>query len=356
MWTGRINYLIFVSLIAFGLIFYNNYVLLMLLLVMLILPFISLLLSVRGKNKISVNVLADKASVGKNVPVDVYFDVENKSVVSVENFTLNIRIFNTFYGNDEIYELIVPSTPMSTRRTTMKISSIYCGRLVVEVFLVKMYDIFGLFKFKLPIQAKTEVMFMPYETVELDNIPISVHGNADDEELQYVKGDDVSQISQIRNYIPGDKLQSIHWKLSAKSEELQVKEYSLPYSDDVVLLLELFVDDEMPEIFDELIEKMFAVSGFLIKQGRKFNIVWYDINQNNFISREVNNSDELMAGIMDLYYTVPEKINGTTYEMYKRFHGDIKGTVLYMCDNSVKPAEGSEIDIESDKVVLLCLY
>ena len=356
MWTSRINYLIFISLIAFGLIFYNNYVLMMLLLIMLLIPFVSLALTIRGRNKIRVNVLTDKASVGKNVPVDVYFDVENKSVVSVENFTLNIRIFNTFYGNDESYELIVPSTPMSTRRTTMKVSSVYCGRLVVEVFLVKMYDIFGLFKFKLPVQARTEIMFMPYETIELDNIPISVQGNADDEELQYVKGDDVSQISQIRNYIPGDKLQNIHWKLSAKSEELQVKEYSLPYSDDVILLLEVFVDSEMPEIFDEMIEKAFAVSGNLIKQGRKFNIVWYDVNQNNFVSKEVNNSDELLAGIMDLYYAVPEKINGTTYEMYKRFHDGIKGTVLYMCDSSIKPTEGIEIDIESDKVVLLCLY
>lgn len=356
MWTGRINYLIFISLIVFGLIFYNNYVLLMLLLIMSVMPFVSLALTIRGKSKIKVYVSSDKASVGKNVPVDVYFDVENKSVVSIENFTLDIRIFNAFYGNDEIYEIIVPSTPMSTRRTTMKVSSIYCGRLIVEVFFVKMYDIFGLFKFKLPINAKTEIMFMPYETIELDNIPISVHGNADDEELQYVKGDDVSQISQIRNYIPGDRLQNIHWKLSAKAEELQVKEYSLPYSDDVVLLLEVFVDGDMPEIFDEMIEKVFAVAGNLIKQGRKFNITWYDMNRNNFISKEVNNSDELLAGIMELYYAVPEKINGTTYEMYRRFHGDIKGTVLYMCDSSIKPVEGSEIDIESDKVVLLCLY
>lgn len=356
MWTNRINYLIFLAFIVFGLIFYNHYVLLMFIGVMLFMPLASLILAETGKKKINVNVLTDKASVGKHVPIDVYFDVENQSVVPVENFTLNIKIWNSFYGNNEIYELIVPSTPKSTRRTTMQVDSLYCGRLVIEITAAVMYDLLGLFRFRIPVTSKAEVMIMPYEQVEMDNLPMSTKGNPDDEELQYVKGDDVSQISQIRDYIPGDRLQNIHWKLSAKSEELQVKEYSLPYSDEVILLLELFVNADMPELFDELIGKMFAISGNLIKQGRKFQLVWYDIRIEDFVTREVNQSDELMAAMMDLYYAVPEKVNGSTYEMFTRMYSEVKGTVLYLCDSSVKPAEGYEIDIETDKVVLTCLY
>lgn len=356
MWTNRINYLIFLALIVSGLIFYNHYALIMLLVIMVLLPFVSLALTLKGKKKININILTDKASVGKKVPIDVYFDVDNKSFLSVENLTLSIRIYNTFYGNNENYELIIPSTPRSTRRATMKVNNIYCGRMVVEVNNAIIYDLFGLFRFNLPVHKKTEVMIMPYEQVELDNIPISVNGSSDDEELQYTKGDDVSQISQIRTYIPGDRLQNIHWKLSAKSEELQVKEYSLPYSDEVTLLLEIFVNKEMPELFDELIEKMFAVSGNLIKQGRRFQLVWYDSNLQEFVSREINHSDELMEAITDLYYVEPEKTDGITYEMYRKINSEIKGTVFYLSDNGVKVVEGTEIDIETDKVVLTCLY
>ena len=41
-------------------------------------------------------------------------------------------------------------------------------------------------------------------------------------------GDDVSEVFQIRSFQPGDKIQNIHWKLSAKEDELMVRENSLP--------------------------------------------------------------------------------------------------------------------------------
>ena len=88
---------------------------------------------------------------------------------------------------------------------------------------------------------------MPERNIELPQINLSDSGVANDDEVQYTKGDDVSQISQIRNYIPGDKLQNIHWKLSAKNEELQVKEFSKPYSDEVTLLVDLSQNGTIPK-------------------------------------------------------------------------------------------------------------
>ena len=37
------------------------------------------------------------------------------------------------------------------------------------------------------------------------------------------KGYDFSEVTGIREYIPGDKLQNIHWKLSAKKDILMVR-------------------------------------------------------------------------------------------------------------------------------------
>jgi hypothetical protein len=115
------------------------------------------------------------------------------------------------------------------------------------------------------------------------------------------------------------------------------------------------VNKEMPELFDEMIEKIFAISCNLIKQGRKFNVEWFDKKLEDFDYREINNSDELLETIIDLYYSIPEEINGSTYDMYRKINGEIKGTVLYLCDRNIKVAEGNEIDIETDKVVLICL-
>ena len=51
-------------------------------------------------------------------------------------------------------------------------------------------------------------------------------------------GNDSSEIFDVREFRDGDKIQSIHWKLSAKMQELVVREDSQPLACPVVLLLD----------------------------------------------------------------------------------------------------------------------
>lgn len=355
MWFARINYLTLIILIIAGMLFYNNYALLFMLILLLVLPVISYFIARFNKDKISVDIYTDKTSVGKNSSVGVCFSVNNKSILSMENFTLVVKIYNAFYGNEKTYEIIIPAASYSERKATLTIENKYCGRMVVSLEEIRGYDLFGMYRFTKSLNKTKEVMVMPYGAMEIENLPLSLQGKSDDEELQFKKGDDVSQISQIRNYIPGDKLQNIHWKLSAKAEELQVKEFSMPYSDDVILLIELYSDKDNPDIFDELIEKLFAISVYIIKQGRKFYISWYDKMSEDFYKKEVNNDDELMEAIIDLYYAGLLDTDGRSYEIYERIYGLDKSTVIYLSDKAGKPKGGSEIDINSERVVLTCL-
>ena len=49
-------------------------------------------------------------------------------------------------------------------------------------------------------------------------------------------GDAPTEIFQIREFRPGDRMQQIHWKSSARSGELMTKEYSMPCGCKVLLL------------------------------------------------------------------------------------------------------------------------
>lgn len=40
------------------------------------------------------------------------------------------------------------------------------------------------------------------------------------------KGTDASEMFDIRSYVPGDDIRSIHWKLSGKTDELIVRQAS----------------------------------------------------------------------------------------------------------------------------------
>ena len=48
-------------------------------------------------------------------------------------------------------------------------------------------------------------------------------GMSESEESQ-AKGNDFAEITDVREYRPGDRIKDIHWKLSAKKETLMVKE------------------------------------------------------------------------------------------------------------------------------------
>lgn len=50
-------------------------------------------------------------------------------------------------------------------------------------------------------------------------------------------GDDPSQIFQIREYREGDRMQRIHWKASARTSQLMVKDYSMPIGSGALVLL-----------------------------------------------------------------------------------------------------------------------
>ena len=42
------------------------------------------------------------------------------------------------------------------------------------------------------------------------------------------KGEDASEIYDVREYRAGDRMQKVHWKLSAREDTIYIKEFSYP--------------------------------------------------------------------------------------------------------------------------------
>lgn len=355
MWSRRFDYLGLMILVVVGILFYHHYLLMLLLVLLLGAPVISYVMTRRSLDKFHIHIASDKTSVGKNIPVDVSFGIENNSIIPVEEVEMEVKIRNAYYENDETYQLVAAAIPKKTRQTRLSICGIYCGRMIIEVDSVTIYDMLRLFKFRRTVSKSVEIFIMPSKNETYEDVSLSTKGVSEDEELQLAKGDDVSQISQIRSYIPGDRLQNIHWKLSAKSEELQVKEYSLPYSEDVTLLLELFVDKEMPEVFDEMIETIYSLSYDFIHRGRKFSVMWRNEESYELIEKEVYGEDDLQSVLYELFFVKPQTKRGMTYELYTSLYSEKRGTILYLSDSAEAMKTGAKMNIDSEKVVLTCL-
>lgn len=90
-------------------------------------------------------------------------------------------------------------------------------------------------------------------------------------------GTDHSEVFQIREYVPGDRLQNIHWKLSAKSDDLMVREYSLPKGCPIVLLLGTNGAGGLkPAQRNRFLQIAAAVSFALVDAQCPHIVSWYD--------------------------------------------------------------------------------
>lgn len=354
MWNKRINYISLLILTGGALIFYHHYLLMIMMVLMIILPIVSYFLMYYMVKKTKITVKIEKTSVGKDVPVDVCFAVQNKTFIPVENIKINSKVQNTFYENEDNYSLIMAGLPKKTNEVYMKVSGIYCGRLEVHITDYEIYDFLGMFKRNIKSGEKADIFIMPSKRQSYEKFNLSPKGSSEEEELQFVKGDDVSQISQIRDYIPGDRLSNIHWKLSSKKEEMQVKEYSLPFSEDIILFVETYIDKDNPLMFDEIIEVLFSIGNDLIIQRRKFSVAWASSLEYEINYFEVNNDDDLMSVIKGIYFEKSLEYNGAGYELFDAINPEVKGTLLYLSDGKSNSFHGEKVDIGSERVVLKC--
>lgn len=227
---------------------------------------------IRGKITIPISV----ADVGKPVTIRVF--LTNKSFLPVLHMKLIFEVQNSFEKSrqeiDQNVFRIFPGENLAEFSMMLEQAGNY------EVYLKKIciYDMLAFFSVGKKVSSKKNIQVMPV----ISEIPVFLTGSVKnffgdsdvyDEEK---RGLDRTETFQIRSYMPGDKMQSIHWKLSAKSDELMVKESSLPKACPVILLLNYRADKKKKGGFGTFIELGASISFSLMNEGCPHYVVWYE--------------------------------------------------------------------------------
>ena len=142
------------------------------------------------------------------------------------------------------------------------------------------------------------------------------------------KGHDFSDVSDVREYIPGDKLMSIHWKLSAKRDILMVKDRVSMSDQQMVILVELSGQDEA---VDEVITLAYAVIKRLVQEQTYVKMLWWSEGRFSFEERQIMNLENLKTAFGDMYYESiyfdPEKTKGYMQSIYPELKAYLNATI-----------------------------
>ena len=292
--------ILFAVLIIICAVFYILYVwdfALVLLVVMLVLPIILFATTYITSRCIKADFALKDNTVSKNTTFPVQLCVENTSIFSIGKAEARIEYYNVFNNSISTFDIFMPIQPSNSQRMTFQISSQYCGILIVRLAHITIYDPLRLFKFRICRNIQTEITVLP-EFHEVTG-EVTEYDRVDDESEVYSEhkpGDDPSEVFGLREYIDGDKLNRIHWKLTSKKNKFIVKDYSLPVDvpSTVFLDLKCYEDsDSTLAVFDTLIDTALSVSQFLINNERMHNLIYYNGKKNCFVQRCIKDASDL---------------------------------------------------------------
>lgn len=119
-------------------------------------------------------------------------------------------------------------------------------------------------------------------------------------------GDDPSQIFQIREYREGDRMQRIHWKASARTSQLMVKDYSMPIGSGALVLFDLRVAEDAGMVFlDQAVEYGLAILQGFLDQEYPPRAAWYNCRTQSMEQMEIRESEDLYLLTSRLFQAGP---------------------------------------------------
>ncbi len=241
MWKNRLCY--FIVLISVLLFFfcYNGYISLYVLRLVAALPFFSLLVSLPGMLGTRVEMAVGRPAVRKGGEISLRITARNRMPFAGGRASLRFTARNTLTGETQ-KERFFFTAGRAPLVISHKLSSPACGQVALTLSKGWVCDYMGLFSLPVRLPKPSEWTVLFYPAVYCPALAVEQTAMPDGEGERYSQtkaGDDPSELFAFREYREGDRISRIHWKLSQKMGELQVKELGLPISDHILFLLEI---------------------------------------------------------------------------------------------------------------------
>lgn len=187
----------------------------------------------------------------------VRFCLYRKNRLPLGAVRIHVVFENILYGETEEKEVCLMPSEHKEMAFVYRFEAADCGNVKIRASVMECRDLLGLFVFRHPFEVSEEILVYPPQIrlhTELFQRPETKNfGEMYD---QHKKGQDVSEVSGLRDYIPGDAMNSIHWKLSGKLDRLIVREFGRPSHYNTLLLYEMMrnaKETEVPNIYNNAV-------------------------------------------------------------------------------------------------------
>ncbi|MDF2801296.1 MAG: hypothetical protein K0S61_1199 [Anaerocolumna sp.] len=208
--------------------------------------------------------------------IPYFFTLANEDYITFKSIKVNfLQDKSHISGTDNCWEYSL--LPGTSKELESKLKCYYRGEYYVGVSSVEITDFLYLFKIRYPIQSKLKVTVLP-RVVRLKQVGFLPPRNDEKNANLLTKRDEDIMDVETRKYQAGDGIKQIHWKTSAKRNELFTRKYSALPKLSTTILMDLSPVNEEEDtklvIEDLIIECSVALANYYKEERVKCQIIY----------------------------------------------------------------------------------
>lgn len=316
--------------------------------------------------KLSFDVILNDKKVKKNEYITGRVRIKNNSLLSITRFELYLTCKTNGTADDKKRTLKGYVSSKGTTEIEIQLASAYSGILTVELNKIIVWDYLGFFSSKRKVSGGGTVVIMPsQEKLDIRKKQVFLGFDNLDRESVNRPGQQPPEIYQIKSYSPGDSIRDIHWKLTARTDELLCKEYMDEIGTELFFFIDLRSSDYSPARMDAFWEIISAVSLGLLSSDIPHCVQWFNIREKQIAYRNIKSYEDyhvmmetlIITGVIDSSQIVPEEYMNEFYQHCMKNESVLMfNTDLVLSYNENSLMEFSEEDYEQEiKKETICI-
>ncbi len=317
MWGRKIVYVLLILITSYIALMYESPVPGVFLAFEILLPIVLFAITWYQKKNVQVKIGhgSQVADCEEKIEVPIHF--QNSGWLPITDASVRVTVSNALDGEKESYDINLRAPAGATVNVPFTFCSTYCGVVKITFSRIVLFDYLRLFQRKKLFLAETECIVMPH-LLELQVAVTDACRSFDSDSEEYDKhhaGDDPAEIYQVREFRQGDKMSRVHWKMTARLDQMMIKELSRPISNSVGIFLDLRYQtiEEIQSVYD----LCYSLSAALCVQECHHRVIWYSQDDDGgFEEHLIKGMDDITA-VMSKLLVSAKKTDQLYWEEYK---------------------------------------
>ncbi len=225
------------------------------------------------KRYVSAELTTPVEKISKKTSFFVKLHLTNRSFLPQVKCRVTLAVGNVFVEEMEKMTLTVPVKLHGTTVVDIPLVSNYAGSVQMIAEELALEDMLSFHTVKKKLESSVDVYVLPVGTGEESFSLNDYEVGMEEVEESRQTGSDFSEVSQIREYVPGDGMRDIHWKLSAKKGDWMVKERLRMSSKKLLVILSL--QKNGGKSVDDTLERMAGFVSFFLRNRVPVTLFWW---------------------------------------------------------------------------------